>query len=81
VLLASPVGFDALGFYPLQVKPIFPFFLFSFLAAMTVGEMDGKVKVWENEEKSNPELDVDNKPSQNNEESKFEEDKQTGGWR
>ena len=47
---------------------------------VSVGEMDGKVKVWENEEENNPELNVDSKPSQNNEESKFEEDKQTGGW-
>ena len=48
---------------------------------VTVGEMDRKVKVWKNEEESNPELNVDSKPSQNNEESKFQEDKQTGGWK
>ena len=46
-----------------------------------MGEMDRKVKVWENEEENNPELNVDSKPSQNNEESKFQEDKQTGGWK
>jgi len=70
VLLASPAGFDALVFYPLKFEPIFSFFP-SFLAAVTVGEMDGKVKVWENQKESNPELNVDSKPSQNNEESKF----------
>ena len=43
--------------------------------------MDRKIKVRENEEKSNPELNVDSKPSQNNQESKFQKDKQTGGWK
>ena len=43
--------------------------------------MDRKIKVRENEEESNPELNVDSKPSQNNQESKLQKDKQTGGWK